>query len=136
MILVDTGPLVALIDAGQGDAHRRCLAAYQRLKEPMLTTWPCWTEAMYFLADLRGWRGQEILWQMLERQAVSLHCADTAEESRMRTLMETYRDVPMDLADASLVSVAERRAMKRILTLDSDFYVYRLNRIDTFEVIS
>lgn len=49
--------------------------------------------------------------------------------------MEKYRDVPMDLADASLVAAAETRGSKRIFTLDSDFYVYRLKDKDAFEVI-
>jgi uncharacterized protein len=41
MILVDTGPLIALIDAGQGETHRRCVATYQTISTPMLTTWCC-----------------------------------------------------------------------------------------------
>ena len=135
MILVDTGPLVALIDAGQGDIHQRCVETYQNIREPMLTTWPCWTEAMYFLSDLRGWKGQEVLWQFLERQVVSLHSADQTECHRIKVLMETYQDIPMDLADASLVSVAERLSIQRIFTLDSDFYVYRIKKMGTFEVI-
>ena len=53
----------------------------------------------------------------------------------MRWLMEKYQDTPMDLADASLVAVAEARGLKRILTLDSDFYIYRINGKDPFEVI-
>ncbi len=50
--------------------------------------------------------------------------------------MEKYRDVPMDLADASLVAAAERLSLNRIFTLDSDFYVYRLYDKDAFDVLS
>lgn len=135
MILVDTGPLIALIDAGQGEAHSRCVEAHQRITGPLLTTWPCLTEAMYFLYELRGWSAQEILWQFLERKALELHLASILEQNRIRKLMEKYRDVPMDLADASLVAAAETRGSNRIFTLDSDFYVYRLNNKDGFEVI-
>nr|WP_317270313.1 PIN domain-containing protein [Arthrospira sp. PLM2.Bin9] len=49
--------------------------------------------------------------------------------------MEKYQDLPMDLADASLLAVAESQNIKRIFTLDSDFYVYRLYDKDAFEVI-
>ena len=51
-------------------------------------------------------------------------------------LMEKYEDTPMDLADASLVAAAETLGLKRIFTLDSDFYVYRINDKDAFDVIS
>ena len=54
---------------------------------------------------------------------------------RMRTLMEQYRDVPMDLADASLVAVAEERGLDTIFTLDSDFRIYRLPRGRSFTVV-
>ena len=50
-------------------------------------------------------------------------------------LMEKYQDVPMDLADASLVAAAERLKLNRIFTIDSDFYVYRIHDKDAFEVI-
>ena len=49
-------------------------------------------------------------------------------------LMEQYRDTPMDLADASLVATAEVLNLRRIFTLDSDFYVYRINNTGAFEV--
>lgn len=49
--------------------------------------------------------------------------------------MEKYKDTPMDLADASLVVAAETLGLRRIFTLDSDFYVFRINDRDAFEVI-
>jgi uncharacterized protein len=135
MILVDTGPLIALIDAGQGEAHRRCVATYQKISTPMLTTWCCLTEAMYFLDQLRGWSAQDTLWQFVDREVLVLHTADLIEQHRMRELMAQYQNVPMDLADASLVTLAEREKIKRIFTLDSDFYVYRLYGKESFDII-
>lgn len=135
MILVDTAPLIALIDAGQGEAHRRCVETYCTLSVPLLTTWCCFTEAMYFLYQLRGWSAQAVLWQFVERKALSLYSPGLAEQTRMRELMEQYQDVPMDLADASLVTIAEVKKIKRIFTLDSDFYVYRIYGRESFEVI-
>ena len=135
MILVDTGPLIALIDKGQGDTHVKCVQTYKTLTGSMLTKWPCFTEAMYFLSELRGWSAQTILWEVINRKALYLHAANEAECQRMKVLMEKYQDIPMDLADASLVAVAESKKIKRIFTLDSDFYVYRLYDKDAFEVI-
>ncbi|MCT7972112.1 hypothetical protein [Laspinema olomoucense] len=64
-----------------------------------------------------------------------LHAANEAECEPMKVLMDKYQDIPMDLADASLVAVAESQKIKRIFILDSDFYVYRLYDKDAFEVI-
>ncbi len=72
MMLIDTGPLVALIDKGQGEVHARCVKVYQKLTGPLITTWPCFTEAMYFLFELRGWSGQSILWKFVDRKALIL----------------------------------------------------------------
>ncbi|MCY7276046.1 MAG: PIN domain-containing protein [Phormidesmis sp. CAN_BIN44] len=135
MILVDTEPLIALIDKGQGEIHTQCVETYQQLTAPLITTWPCFTEAMYFLSELRGWSGQNILWQFLDRKALQLHHTNEAECQRIRTLMEKYQDVPMDLADASLVAAAESRKLRQIFTLDRDFYVYRLYDKNAFEVL-
>jgi predicted nucleic acid-binding protein len=135
MILVDTGPLIALIDKGQGEAHVKCVQTYKKLTGSLLTTWPCFTEAMYFLSELRGLSAQAILWEFINRKALYIHAAKVAECQPMKVLMEKYQDIPMDLADASLVAVAESQKIKRIFTLDSDFYVYRLYDKDAFEVI-
>jgi hypothetical protein len=135
MTLIDTGPMVALIDEGQQEIHLTCAAAHQSIIGPLLTTWPCFTEAMYFLYRLRGWEGQDTLWDFVDRGALVLHILDESEWKRMRSLMEKYQDTPMDLADASRVAVAEARGLNRIFTLDSDFYIYRINNKDSFEIV-
>jgi uncharacterized protein len=132
---VDAGPLVALIDYGQGEAHRTCVAALKTILGPLVTTWPCFTEAVYFLGDLKGWNGQETLWQFLERGALDLHISTDSEAKRMRVLMEKYGDTPMDLADASLVAIAESQGLHRIFTLDNDFRIYKINGTIAFDVL-
>jgi predicted nucleic acid-binding protein len=126
---------VALIDYGQGEAHRTCVAALKTILGPLVTTWPCFTEAMYFLGDLKGWNGQETLWQFLERGALDLHISTDSEAKRMRVLMEKYGDTPMDLADASLVAIAESQGLHRIFTLDNDFRIYKINGTIAFDVL-
>jgi uncharacterized protein len=134
MTLCDAGPLIALIDASDKN-HQACVAALPTLSGPLLTTWPCLTEAMYLLGQYGGHRDQEKLWHLVEQGTLSLYLNSEAQWPRMRELMGQYKNVPMDLADASLVAAAEELGLRRIFTTDSDFYVYRPNNTDTFEVV-
>ena len=132
MVLMDAGPLVALIHADD-QHHDRCKAVLRSLREPMTTVWLAFTEAMYLLNF--SWRAQEALWEMLER-GVLLLPLDSTDVPRMRQLMEKYKDLPMDLADAALVRVAEREKVRRIFTLDRrDFQVYRPSKLGRFSVL-
>ncbi len=135
MTLTDTGPLVALLDEDD-DLHAPCVAAAKRLPmEPMLTTWPCFTEAMYLLGEVGGYRYQVRLWALRSSGDLLLHDLTITEIDRMQTLMTKYKDTPMDLADASLVVTAESQSLTRIFTVDSDFYVYRLADGSALEVV-
>ena len=125
MILVDAGPLVALVDADD-QYHKKCVAALKVLREPLVTVWPPVTEAMYLLGDLP--KAQEALWEMLARGVLQLLPLDLTDIPRMRELMSKYADRPMDLADAAIVRVAEREGIRKIFTVDREnFSVYRLH---------
>ena len=125
MILFDAGPLVALVDAGD-QHHRRCATALRAVREPLATVWPALTEAMYLLADLP--RGQEALWEMIERGALELVPLGATDVPRIRELMRKYANRPMDLADAALICVAERVGIRKFFTIDRrDFSVYRVH---------
>lgn len=134
MTLVDAGPLVALIDRGEPD-HVRCVEALSDLAAPMATTWPAFTEAMYLLGSAGGWNGQETLWSLLRRGDLQFVPLEDPLLERSRILMEKYRDVPMDLADATLVAAAEALGTARIFTLDRDFEVYRWRGRKRFEIV-
>lgn len=101
----------------------------------MVTTWPVVTEAMYLLGDAGSWPAQRALWGMIERKALVLAELQPADIIRARALMEKSRDAPMDIADATLVAVAEARGLKRVFTLDSDFGVYRFGGREAFELV-
>ena len=126
MTPTDAGPLIALIDAGEPD-HDRCRATLEQLELPLLTTWPAFTEAIYLLGQAAGWLGQDALWKMIRRSALTVVELDESLALRCADLMERYRDHPMDLADASLVAVAEARGSQTIFTLDRHFRSYRLS---------
>jgi predicted nucleic acid-binding protein len=132
MILVDAGPLIALIHEDDNE-HRRCREAFAALNEPLGTVWPAVAEAMHLLSF--SWRAQEALWEMIETGAVEILPLGIDDVPRMQELMRKYRDLPMDLADAALVRVAERERLRRIFTLDRrDFQIYRPSRIGRFVI--
>ena len=131
-ILVDTGPLVALLDRSDPD-HVTCQETLRSLSDLMVTVWPVVAEAMYMLRAY--WQAQEALWEMIEMGAVGILPLGIDDVPRMKELMRKYRDLPMDLADAALVRVAERERLRRIFTLDRrDFQIYRPSRIGRFAI--
>jgi len=134
MILTDTGPLIALVDRGD-KAHRICTDQLKVLTRPLLTTWPCVSEAMHLLNSVGGHFAQDVLWSYILDRLVAIHESDLVERTRMRELMSKYKDTPMDLADASLVAAAEVLGIRRIFTVDSDFVVYRLQGKQSFEIV-
>jgi uncharacterized protein len=134
MILTDAGPLIAIIDKNE-EHHPACALCLLELSGPMLTTWAAFTEAMYLLGENGGWKAQDLLWQMVDQEEVEIAEQGQDDRVRMRVLMEKYQDLPMDLADASLVVLAEQRGLRDIFTLDhTDFQVYRINRRQTFRL--
>ena len=135
MILIDTGPIVALLDVDDA-SHDTCVAIIKQLPaQPLLTTWPCFTEAIYLLGSVGGFRYQSPLWGLYTSGRLHLHDRTRVEIERMVALMNQYQDTPMDLADASLLVVAESRAIARIFTIDKDFYLYRLADGSTLDII-
>ncbi len=86
MILCDAGPLIALIDTSDKN-HSRCVAALPSLSSPLLTTWPCLTEAMYLLGQYGGHHFQDKLWGLVEQGTLSLYLNSEDEWLRMRELM-------------------------------------------------
>jgi predicted nucleic acid-binding protein len=132
-VLVDAGPLVALIDRAD-PGHDACVAALKTFRDPLVTVWPAFTEAMYLLG--KSWPAQKALWSRLETDALAMASLDDGDAPRMRELMEKYRDLPMDLADAALVRVAERESLTRIFTLDrKHFSLYRPGRRQRFAIV-
>jgi hypothetical protein len=123
--LTDAGPLIAIIDADEPD-HDRCLRALDETTLPLVTTWPAFTEAMYLLARAGGIQAQRALWRLVHTQRLLIADLSAAAIERSSRLMDTYADLPMDLADATLVALAEEEGHRTVFSLDSDFGVYRI----------
>jgi predicted nucleic acid-binding protein len=136
MILVDTGPLVALFDRRDAD-HQPCRKLLADLTEPLCTTVPVLTEAFHLLAP--GSIGSQRLMDFVSARGLCVWFLDDAGLQRAFELMVQYADRPMDLADASLVVLAETSHQYRIFTLDrGDFAAYRIkkgHRTLAFEVL-
>jgi uncharacterized protein len=126
MILVDTGPLVALFDAKDGQ-HARCAKTLEGIREPLVTTVPVLTEAFHMLGPEST--GATQLREFVARGGLSVWFFGGSTLTRAFELMDAYADQPMDLADASLVVAAETLATRRVFTVDRrDFETYRVRR--------
>lgn len=126
MILVDTGPLIALFDPQDG-GHDRCAATLRGIREPVRTTVPVLTEAFHVLGPSS--RGSDRLRDFVLNDGLSVWFFDKGALGRAFELMEVYADHPMDLADASLVVAAESLGTRKIFTIDRrDFAAYRVRR--------
>lgn len=134
MILTDAGPLVALLDTDEAD-HERCQAALDELTLPLLTTWPAFTEAIYLLGRAGGWPAQQALWRLVLREDIVVSNLSRRAVERAARLMEQYHDLPMDLADATLVALAEERGLARVFSLDDHFHIYRIRGRRRFQVL-
>lgn len=126
MILLDTGPAVALFDP-KDSSHPRCRDVLRTVREPLVTTVPVLTEAFDMLSPRS--QGADRLRDFIARGGATVWFFDTPALLRAFELMEQYADHPMDLADASLVVAAESLATTRVFTIDrADFETYRVRR--------
>jgi uncharacterized protein len=121
-VIVDTGPLVALLNA-RDEHHSWARSAMEAIEPPMLSCEPVLTEACYLVRKLRG--GPEAVLDLVTRGVLDVGFRVDAELLALRTMVARHASVPMSLADACLVRMAEMHPRARVLTLDTDFRVYR-----------
>ena len=131
-VLVDTGVLVALIDPDTQE-HQWAQDRSKRLPQPFLTSEPVLTEAAFVLAR-DGYDADE-LFALAEAGVVRVGLRFEEERAALRELMARYREVPMSLADATLVRLAELNENSRVFTLDADFRIYRRHRNKVISVL-
>lgn len=126
MIVVDTGPLIALFDP-QDPAHQRCVETLKTFRESILTTIPVLTETFHMLGPAST--GSDRLREFVLNGDLPVWWFDATALSRAFELMDAYADHPMDLADASIVVAAEALGTRTVFTIDrTDFAAYRLRR--------
>ena len=125
MTLIDSGPLAAIY-LPNDQHYARCVSSLSAASMPLVTSKACFTEAMYFIGKERGWKGHSDAWQLVLSERLEVRPFSNDDLRRMHELMQQYRDAPMDLADASLVVLAENLGAGLVFTLDSHFRAYRL----------
>lgn len=133
MIIADTGFFVAL--GNQSDRfHAQAIAVLNQFSEPLITTYPVISETCYLLARESGIAVECTFLREIATGRIAIFQLETSHLNRMTDLIERYADLPMDLADASLVVLAEQIGHGRILTVDRrDFSVYRWQNNQPFE---
>lgn len=130
--LVDSGPLIALFD-GSDHHHQRVVNFIRGFQGQLVTSWAVITEVSHML-DFHL-QVQLDFMQWVEQGAVELATIEQNELFTIRKMMEKYTNVPMDLADASLLYLAERESIQRIATIDRDFCIYRTKKKTMLENI-
>jgi uncharacterized protein len=120
--LVDAGPLIALFDKSDG-YHERALSFLKDSQECLITTWPVITEVSHMLDFSVKTQINFLKW--INRGGIEIFDLEFYHLIRIIELSEKFTDVPMDLADASLIVASEANEITKIASVDSDFYVYR-----------
>lgn len=131
--LIDTGAILALLDRSDR-WHSPCFEAFRQLRLPLLTSEAVLTELFHLVGDSPT--EIEAAWKLIRSGAVVLGAIQHDELPALHELMSRYADRPMDFADATLVYLARRESLTRILTVDqADFKAYRIEGKRQFRVL-
>lgn len=131
-LLLDTGAFVALLDRSESE-HERCLDFFMGFSGDVYTTEPVLTEAVYLLGP--SVKAQRTCIEFILKGGAILVPQSAASLSRAAVLLEKYRDVPMDFADATLVVLGEETGIDDIFTLDRrGFETFRMHGRKPFKI--
>lgn len=131
-VLLDTGPIVALLDRSE-QHHQACTEVVAELAAPLVTCEAVLAEACYLLRGIAG--AARVVLENVESGIFLVHYRIAGNTAAIARLLRKYAKVPMDLADACLVDMASAYGTGKILTLDSDFRVYRWGRHRPFDLL-
>ena len=132
-LLLDTGAFVALVDRSER-RHAECVAALDAWRGAVVTTEAVLTATLYLLGP--QWSSQKVCLEFFSRGAFLLAPSSQASLKRVAVLMEKYRNVPMDFADATLVALGEELQTDAAFTLDHrGFSAYRLHQRKPFQLV-
>jgi len=132
-VLVDTGPLVAILSASD-ERHEECVEALRSLPGPLFSCWPVITEAAWLLRQ--DSRAVQQLLRSIHSGFVEMLPLASLEAKEVAEILRKYADLQPQFADATLVYLARRDGIDTIFTLDRrDFSVYRSGRGRTFRIV-
>jgi len=121
-IIVDAGPLIALFDKDDR-YHSSVIKFLKTFDGQLITSWPVINEVTHLLSFNVNVQIDFLEW--LKREAVTIVNLENIHLERIIQLSKKYSDVPMDLADSSLIVIAELTNITDIITIDSDYYIYK-----------
>lgn len=122
-VLIDSGPLIALFDKDDF-FHKKLIRFLKNKKFRFVSTLPVLTEVSHMLDFSLQAQVNFLEWVL--REGVIIQEINSTHIPRIIALTKKYRDLPMDFADASLVITSELTGIKEIISIDSDFDIYRL----------
>ncbi len=132
-VILDAGPLVAYFN--RNDAyHVWAKDLWTRIQVPMLTCEAVLAEASFLVSDHSG--GARAVLDLVKRGVIDVSFSLTPEAESVSRLLDKYRNVPMSLADACLVRMAELHPTMPVFTLDNDFQLYRKNARQVIPTLS
>ena len=120
--IIDTGPIVALFNR-RDKHHKKVLNFVKEYNGDFVTTWPVITEATHLLKQ--SIQAQLNLLEWIKRGGLNIFQIQKSDIDRVISLTKKYSDIPMDLADCSLIILAEKANLKDIVSIDSDYDIYR-----------
>ncbi|MBI9108761.1 MAG: PIN domain-containing protein [Spirochaetales bacterium] len=130
--LIDAGPIIALFNKND-KYHEKIKDFLKNYKGLLLSTWPVVTEVSHMLDFNVQTQIDFLTW--VDLGGIAIENIDNEDIARIIELSKKYSDVPMDLADASLVVLSEKKNIKEIITIDSDYYIYRTIKKEMIENI-
>jgi len=131
-VILDTGVLIAYL-MPKDKFHTWAVSELSQITSPVLTSEAVITEACFLAQRIHN--GQETILKLIRQGHIIIPFNLSQEIETIEKLMQRYTSVPMSLADASLVRMSEMYNNTPILTLDSDFTIYRKHRNQTIPVI-
>ncbi|TGK50580.1 PIN domain-containing protein [Leptospira kanakyensis] len=120
--LIDSGPILALFNA-KDKFHKSILKFLKNYNGQLITSWPVVTEVIYLLSFSNDVQSDFLEW--IERGGIHLDDLSIDDLKYIKNRMKKYSDLPMDLADASLMCISEKRGINKIISIDSDFSIYK-----------
>ena len=132
-VILDTGPIVAFIN-GRDKYHKWTIRQWSQISPPMLTCEAVLSEACFLLRGIDG--GQASVLELFNRGVLKIAFGVSDAVIQIVSLMQKYKNIPMSLADACLVRMAELHTNSPVLTFDDDFKIYRKNRRQVIPILS
>ncbi|ABZ95290.1 PIN domain protein [Leptospira biflexa serovar Patoc strain 'Patoc 1 (Ames)'] len=120
--LIDSGPIIALFNE-KDKFHKSILKYLKSFKGELISSWPVVTEVIYLLSFSVEAQSDFLEW--IERGGIQIFNLSIEDLKYIKSRMKKYSDLPMDLADASLMCIAEKFEYENIISIDSDFSIYK-----------